>query len=133
MDRRPDADEDPPLPLPSSSSAEKRRKLLPLSSTDDTSNIIPQGVMQHTLTVTYSTTEGREESRLVHHTLPLPTSGDSTVGEHMRRLKQVLGDAQETVNAFLTAAMPAATAADGAAAADGAEVDEDESGSEVGV
>ncbi|KAJ3165884.1 hypothetical protein HDU88_003759 [Geranomyces variabilis] len=139
MDRRPTTE--PPL-----STSEKRRKLLPTTRIDEpnaphtTSHpALTAGEnnnsMPHTLTVTYAHAE--DSKQLV--ATPLITRASDNydngvpVTEHMRVLKQALGDAQEAVNVFLTAALPPPA---GGAAADGAaqreDEDEDASGSEDG-
>ncbi|KAJ3155892.1 hypothetical protein HDU89_005450 [Geranomyces variabilis] len=143
MDRRPTTD-----PTLSPSTSEKRRKLLPTpriadpNATRTTSHSAlaageNNNIMPHTLTVTYANAE--DSKQLVATPLITRASDNDDNGvpvtEHLRVLKQALGDAQEAVNVFLTAALPppaGGAAADGAAQRDDEGEDEDASGSEDG-
>ncbi|KAJ3133647.1 hypothetical protein HDU90_005725 [Geranomyces variabilis] len=143
MDRRPTTD-----PTLSPSLSEKRRKLLPITRIDDpnATHTTPHPaltagennkIMPHTLTVTYTNAE--DSKQLVATPLITRASDNDdkgvSVSEHMRVLKQALGDAQEAVNVFLTAALPppaGGAAADGAAQREDEDEDEDASGSEDG-
>ncbi|KAJ3177935.1 hypothetical protein HDU87_004217 [Geranomyces variabilis] len=138
MDRRPTAD--PPL----SPSSEKRRKLLPgntsprsaaaetMHTTPHLSSATGAITMLHTLAVTY--TNAGDSKQLVATPLVTRASDDDVVpvSEHMRVLKQALGDAQAAVNVFLTAAIPQPAGAAASGAEPGEDEDEDASGSEDG-